>query len=62
MKAKIGVGSKGVCCILESLVVMVDVNDCMPTTRSREMSGANAMDRLFFKNREVSYPPNVKLP
>ena len=61
MNVKIGAGSRACGCEVD-LSALLDVIDCKPTTRSREMSEAREKETLFGTNLERSYPPKVKLP
>lgn len=53
MNVSIGIGKRESCWVIDSFVV-VEVIDCNPRTRSREMSVAKAIERLLRINREES--------
>ncbi len=53
MKISIDVGSRDFCCVTESFTD-VDLIDCKPTTRSREISDARENDTLLGIKRDWS--------
>ena len=53
IKVRIGFGSKDCTRVVESFVVVEEI-DCSPTTRSREISVAWERDTLLGTNRERS--------